>query len=229
MRQCFDIIRPILLEKGISASFFINSDFVDNKDLMYRYKVSLLLEKIRSLKSAILPFTKKEILAFTHLDIAIIDQLCAEFEVDIAAFLKDYQPYCTSAQLQTMITDGFDIGSHSASHARYHLLDLENQVQESVKAAAFINQHLYSKTKSIATFAFPFTDDRVSAQFWQKTNFDLTFGTAGLKHSTIKNHLQRIAIEQYAPNMPLSHILKTNYLAYWMKKSLGKHYTTHSY
>ncbi len=37
-------IAPILIEKRIPATIFINTDFVDNKDLFYRYKANLLLE-----------------------------------------------------------------------------------------------------------------------------------------------------------------------------------------
>jgi len=44
LRQCYDIIAPILNKRGIPATFFINSAFVENKDLMYRYKISLIYD-----------------------------------------------------------------------------------------------------------------------------------------------------------------------------------------
>ena len=37
-----EIVAPILIEKGISATVFLNTNFVDNKELFYRYKASLL-------------------------------------------------------------------------------------------------------------------------------------------------------------------------------------------
>ncbi len=36
LRKMFDVVRPILNKKGIPAIFFLNSAFVDNKDLFYR-------------------------------------------------------------------------------------------------------------------------------------------------------------------------------------------------
>ena len=44
LRECHDVVMPILLEKGVPATFFLNPDIVDNRDLMFRYKASLLHE-----------------------------------------------------------------------------------------------------------------------------------------------------------------------------------------
>jgi len=46
MTEIYDIVAPILLKKGISATFFVNSAFVDNKALFYRHKDSLELEGV---------------------------------------------------------------------------------------------------------------------------------------------------------------------------------------
>src|SRR3989338_1755003 len=46
-REMYDIVAPILLQKGISATFFINSDFIDNKTLCYQHKTSILAEHIQ--------------------------------------------------------------------------------------------------------------------------------------------------------------------------------------
>lgn len=42
LREFHDVAAPILLAKGVPAICFLNSGFIDNKDLMYRYKGSLL-------------------------------------------------------------------------------------------------------------------------------------------------------------------------------------------
>lgn len=44
LKEFYEIIAPVLLKKGIPAACFLNSGFVDNKDLFYRYKASLLCE-----------------------------------------------------------------------------------------------------------------------------------------------------------------------------------------
>ena len=45
LRQMYEVVAPILLQKGIPTVFFLNTDFIDNKALMFRYKISLALEK----------------------------------------------------------------------------------------------------------------------------------------------------------------------------------------
>ncbi|HYQ58821.1 MAG TPA: polysaccharide deacetylase family protein, partial [Draconibacterium sp.] len=42
LKECTEVIAPILYKKGIPATFFVNSGFVDNKNLFHRYKASLL-------------------------------------------------------------------------------------------------------------------------------------------------------------------------------------------
>ena len=55
LRSFYDVIAPILLKKGIAATCFVNSQFLDNQDLMYRYKVGIICglienEKVKKLK-----------------------------------------------------------------------------------------------------------------------------------------------------------------------------------
>jgi len=51
-REMSDVVAPILLVKGVNATFFVNSAFVDNKDLCYASKASLLVERLKREKSA---------------------------------------------------------------------------------------------------------------------------------------------------------------------------------
>jgi len=46
MKEMYDIVAPILIKKGVPATFFVNSAFVDNKVLFYRHKESLECENI---------------------------------------------------------------------------------------------------------------------------------------------------------------------------------------
>jgi hypothetical protein len=45
-REIYDVVAPILLDKGIPATFFVSSAFLDNGELCYEHKASLLAEKI---------------------------------------------------------------------------------------------------------------------------------------------------------------------------------------
>ena len=45
MREVYDVIAPMLRAKGVPAMFFINSATIDNRQLMWRNKLSLLVEQ----------------------------------------------------------------------------------------------------------------------------------------------------------------------------------------
>jgi hypothetical protein len=45
---------PILRRKGVPATVFVNSDFVDNQDLFFRFKAALIIDKNKSIKFEIL-------------------------------------------------------------------------------------------------------------------------------------------------------------------------------
>jgi peptidoglycan/xylan/chitin deacetylase (PgdA/CDA1 family) len=47
LKEIYEIVAPILLQKGVPATFFINSGFVDNKALFYRHHASLAIENLQ--------------------------------------------------------------------------------------------------------------------------------------------------------------------------------------
>jgi hypothetical protein len=77
----------------------------------------------------------------------------------------------------------------------------------------------------INTFAFPFTDFKVSNSVFEKANtdrlWDLSFGTAGIKDETMKNHLQRIPMES-GVSKDGEKIIRTEYIWYYLKSVFGK-------
>ncbi len=46
--ECYSVVRPILLRYGIPCTFFIATNFIDNRDMYYRNKVSLCIGCIQS-------------------------------------------------------------------------------------------------------------------------------------------------------------------------------------
>ena len=44
LRECYEVARPLLLKRGIPAIFFVTTDFLDNRRLFYKHKVSLCIE-----------------------------------------------------------------------------------------------------------------------------------------------------------------------------------------
>ena len=51
--ECYHTIFPILKQFGIPAFFFINNDFLDNKSMFYRAKISLIISHLTYSSTAI--------------------------------------------------------------------------------------------------------------------------------------------------------------------------------
>ncbi len=215
LRECAEIIAPVLKRKGIPATFFINPSFVDNADLFHRYKASVLIELLR----------KRGIsldLQHSYADLPSLDEMAEEFGLDWNEWLATNKPYMSLDQLKALQADGFTIGSHSMDHPEFELLDEENQLEEIRESMDWVNQHLHP---SIKAFAFPFTDFGVSDDVIETAHreqlVDLTFGTAGLKDERIAGHYQRLPMETPENSAALQK-LKTEFLAYRCKRLLGK-------
>ena len=52
LKECYEVIYPILKEKGIQAAFFINPAFVDNQEIFYRLKTSLIIERLLNISDS---------------------------------------------------------------------------------------------------------------------------------------------------------------------------------
>ena len=45
-RECFSIARPLLLDYEIPCTFFVATDWIDNRAMFYRNKISLCVERL---------------------------------------------------------------------------------------------------------------------------------------------------------------------------------------
>src|SRR6476660_3752267 len=52
LAECHDVIRPLLLEYGLPAIFFVTTEFLDNRRLFYRQKIALCIEAYSRLAAA---------------------------------------------------------------------------------------------------------------------------------------------------------------------------------
>lgn len=217
LKEMFEIVAPVLKQKGIPAIFFINSDFTDNKKLFYRYKVSVLIHKLK-LSAA----EKKRFLNFKYADIKEIDQYAEKNGIDFYAFLKNQQPYLSTMQIKKMSADGFIFGGHSIDHPQYSEISIDEQIRQTKESIQFVKQ-ITGQEKNY--FAFPFTDEGVNEQFFismhriRDLNLRYTFGTAGLRQPG-DMHLQRIPME--IKNYSANQILNSEYRWYMIKKMLGR-------
>ena len=210
LREMYEVVAPILLRKGIPAVFFLNTDYIDNQGLMFRYKVSLLIDT----------YLKKGIDKSTLLNIRSIAELEKEKSiVDFNAYLKSHRPYMTSLQIKSLIAQGFAVGSHSVSHPYYEDINIEKQLSETLDSLAILKRDFDIEQN---LFAFPFTDSGVSTQFFEqifaKGNVDFSFGGAGIKKDVHPRQLQRVPMEGWQATA--EQILKSEYLYFLMRMPL---------
>ncbi len=209
LSEFYDVVAPILKAKGIPATIFVNTDFMDNKNLFYRFKASLLIEKIYA----------KGLLDLSYQDVKILDELAQENDVDFDDYLKTVQPYLSTQQLEKLIQQGFTVGAHSLNHPLYKKISFNNQLQQTLESIDLITSKFNLNYK---VFSFPFTDDAVGKDFFSaiSSKVDLTFGGAGLKKDIIPFNLQRLAMEDAKKSG--KEIIKSAYFYYLLKSFVGK-------
>ena len=211
-REIYDVIAPILLEKGIPATFFISSAFLDNVELCYEHKASLLIERFNDGLSAgsaeevrgILgrigihsPRPSEGILKVDYRRREALDRIAAAMQIDFQRYLNEKQPYLTTGQIKELIDRGFTIGSHSIDHPYYSDLPLAEQLEQTVGSVRRIRQIF---GLNYGAFAFPHNDTGVPPAFFKKTQesglIDITFGTGGFIEGGLQMHRQRISLEK---------------------------------
>jgi len=208
LSEFYHVAASILKEYGVPATIFLNTDFIDNKELFYRFKASILYDRLKD----------GDILSTTYKDRAELDVLATDNNIDFREYLKTEQPYLTTIQIKELIGQGFTFGAHSKNHPLYNQLTLKEQITQTKESVEQVTTQFNLLYK---VFSFPFTDDGVGVQFFNelKKFTDITFGCAGLKEDTAKNHLQRLAMETKGD---AKSILKTEYTYCMLKSLIGK-------
>lgn len=217
LREMYEIVAPVLKQKGIPAIFFINSDFIDNRKLFFRYKVSVLINQLK-LDSE----EQRKLLHFNYADTDQIDLFAEKNGIEFNAFLNNQKPYLSTEQIKLMRADGFVFGGHSIDHPQYNQINLEEQIRQTTESINFVKSITGQEENY---FAFPFTDEGVGQDYFNSLNqnhgLDLrsTFGTAGLRKPMGK-HIQRIPME--VNELSAKQILNNEYRWYLIKKMFGR-------
>lgn len=215
----YNFAYPILEKKGISATIFLNDYFIDNKDLFYKYKISIILSKISEKK-------RKEKLKKYFQEIKIneinqIDEIARKNNIDFDKYLKTKKPYLTSEQINELKNKGFTFGSHSKNHLKFSEISYENQIAQVVESIDFLMKKFQLEEK---LFAFPFTDFGISKRFFEEifstSKIDFTFGTAGLKKDSVERNIQRIPMEKN--RLSARSVIGGEYLYYIFKSFFNK-------
>jgi peptidoglycan/xylan/chitin deacetylase (PgdA/CDA1 family) len=212
--ECYEIIAPILKQKGIPATFFLCSAFVDNMELGYDSKQSLLIGMIKSGKLSSADKGKVDALlkvvgivesdlvsALLSVDYgrrAILDQIAAILDCDFAAYLNAARPYLTSDQVIELLKTGHAVGAHSIDHPRYGDLPLSEQIYQTRESVRFVKERF---SLNYGAFAFPNSDANVCEEFFREAfeksvGVDVCFGNHGLMADSVTRNIQRAAMEK---------------------------------
>jgi len=235
-REMHDIVAPILLKKGISATFFVNSAFTDNKQLCYHNKASILAEhflkkRTSSLEKKVFEVLQNYefliddmvtgILSISYRKRDLLDKIAPLLSVDFDEYLKVKKPYLTSNNIERLIENGFTIGAHSIDHPRYDSISLEDQICQTLESLKFVREKYQL---NYGVFAFPHSDNNVSREFFDRLytseKIDLSFGTAGPMNDSVSNNFQRISLEK--PVVAAKNIVAYQHVRKLIKSVTGK-------
>lgn len=215
MREVYDIIAPILHDKGIPAIFFLNSATIDNKQLMWRHKISLLIERSRQTPARIPPQFKVrsaqelavKLRALRSIDQHILNDVARFYELDFDEYLRSEKPYLTSDQILELALKGFEFGAHSESHPYFNEMTTREQMEQVSNSVGFI------RTLGISCryFAFPFHDNGVSSSVFKhiaELGLVLSFGTSEARVDPISFSFQRFSLDGNNVDWSIQDLLK---------------------
>jgi peptidoglycan/xylan/chitin deacetylase (PgdA/CDA1 family) len=233
-REINDIIAPLLYAKGVPALFFLNPAYLDNKELCYRNKLSLLIDELENHQEtgvvikSILNFLElasdkrrdmvSGILQINYKTRAKADKLAEILGISFDDYLRKVKPYLLKEQVRDMSRKGFCFGGHSVDHPNYRILTLDEQIEQTIDSCKAV-QELCGLDYS--AFSFPHDDlpvhqvffDRISALNGYK--IDVFFGTQNQKSELQNRMFHRFNAER--PDVPIEKMVK-GILLYNIKK-----------
>lgn len=212
-REMYDVVAPILVKKGIPATFFINNAFIENKELCYLNKASLIVDHLKNGKagnaeikliSKLLsesPWAGRNIesaiLSISYLQRDVIDKIQRILDIDFNSYLNRYKPYLTYSQIIGLIKDDFCIGAHSIDHPKYSMLSLAEQIHQTRESIRVLRDQF---CLTYGAFAFPHDDRGVAKEFYDEIYssglIDISFGTTGMIKDELSNNVQRFTMEK---------------------------------
>lgn len=236
LREVTETIAPLLIKKGIPAAFFLNSAFIDNKTLYYKFKVSLMVESLKTVNHSSATLAKlAETLGVSGNDVLIDGIKAISYNnkelADTAGiilglsfddFLREQRPFMTIDEIGELVQQGFAIGGHSVDHPYYHQLTLEEQLAQTRESVNFLTERF---PLSYRAFAFPHTDEGISNAFFENIlnnpdGLDVIFGTANHKQDISPRILHRFNCER--PAIPIYAAVKGILLFNRLDKILNK-------
>ena len=233
-REIYDVVAPILSSQGIPAVFFLNPSVLDNQELLYQQKQSLLIHALASLSDSSIEQEVSQVLInagvggpdlsscirnITYRQRHVVDDLGEFLGCDFQAYAAEVRPYLTSAQTRELIAKGFSIGAHSIDHPLYSELSLQEQLANTRDSIDYFSNCFQYECQS---FAFPYRDTGVSSEFFREIFSDgglkVTFGIHGMRHHFFPRNLERFTMEY--PNLKAPQILAREFCTAFLRSPL---------
>ena len=224
-REMSDVVAPILMEKGVPATFFVNRAFTDNKSMCHEQKASILAERAKielpvHVRESITVLMKRNNMTVEDIPSAIttlpfserylLEEIADLMEFDFDEYLATRKPYLESSQIRSLINSDFTIGSHSIDHPMYGEISLEEQVRQTVESTRWVRE---TYGLDYGAFAFPYTDRHANAEFFSEIRssglVDISFGTGGMINGNLSFNLKRFSMEK--PFLPARKIIQIHY------------------
>lgn len=223
-REVYDPVAPILKQRGIPATFFLTTNFINNKELDPGCKKSLiinaiesdptlkqirLLDELLSERSVSGNNTIERIRNIPFKQRSVIEEAASVIGIDFNQYLQTVKPYLETSQIHELVELGFTFGGHSVNHPRYSEISLEEQIDQTISSVEVLT-HEFGLTYKV--FAFPHTDRGITTGFYEKIGdrIDATFGLPGLIPDLNPSNFQRIGVEN--GNYYVRRTIKYHYL-----------------
>ena len=203
--ECYSVIYPILKEMSIPAFFFVNNNFIDNRSMFYRAKLSLLISRLFYLSPLVhqqlakvldcnITGLTENILKILDGNSVKIDTLLNIAQIDVDEYLFEHKPYLTTEQIFEMIAAGYYFGGHTHDHLRLKDLSALEQEKRIVESAIDISQRF---NLSYKLCSLPHNDLGISRDVMKNVSeqIDYLFGGYGLNHQLDIRYIQRISNE----------------------------------
>lgn len=228
MSEIYSVVAPILKEKKLQATFFINTDFVDNKSMMLSHKINLVKYylrnsvQLRSQLSGLLSYSETDLFSKisaikSHEE---IDNVALSIRISFEDYLREAVPYMTKNQIMELHQQGFTIGNHGKSHTNFNTLNFSEQKLEIQN----VNEFLISNGIEPSYFCFPHGDFKIKNNIFEwmysEGQIEKSFGISGLKKDDFTRHYHRILME--IEDESAEQILKMEYLYFMLKALLGR-------
>jgi peptidoglycan/xylan/chitin deacetylase (PgdA/CDA1 family) len=238
LAEVYTTIFPILKQQNIKALFFINPDFVDNRQSLYKHDISLIIGHLKATG-----FRAEEVAEMcsllaidfsTNADLALklkntpfvqrhlIKAVLKTMNIDMQNYLDRQKPYITKVQIQEMIDDGHYFGGHTMSHPPLKQLTHEQQKAEIIDSIEWLKSNFGIQ---YSIFAFPFSDRGVSRKLLNELfeyDKDLRlFGNSGMRQDIDERIIQRFSLEN--PNRITEKQIVTEHLYKIFNKATGQY------